>query len=509
MKDDESRLGAAEATSSKNLSQAAQGPQWTQDVERQGAWSRRLVAGEYFCYKAAARSIQISNREAVAIIAHVQIEASVPTYELTELLRTAWIQTRLDLPDLATTAESPGYRQYQVPQSQTDLDAWLDETFIVTDDISGQKPWFECPPSRHAVLYWIPTTCELVLYCSHWRLDGIGSLMVMQHILQLLVEPPKQIPTVGDFGLEPERLSPDLSLAFRTPEDDWPSVDKQGRQRCDALKGVEIDNSFKLTRIPGSESKLPARHQQTRLQFTIEESKQIFQRCCENGYSVTSAIHAAFVLALIITSNVEATTNDINSSFLALKRKSYTYASSGRVNFRPTLPPPCNTSAHASTLYVAIAPMTVPVNICSCSTEIYRETAKQFSISYRSMLEQVRNDPLAAPSMNNMMVHLADDLDGLAVVLALPYITSLGVVNKVLPSEYSSYVDGGSVSIKVKDFSFTSSHLGNSVAGYLFTFNDRLTLEAGYNETSYDKAVIERFLGNVRRIVVENLLSPE
>ena len=456
------------------------GAYWLRSNDDETKWTRKLIAGEYFCYKAAAHSSEVLKREVVSLVTHVQVRVEAwSKTEFVNSIRDAWLRTRYDYPDIATTAEVNGIRTYRTGTSE--VQSWLSSTFLVSNQ-SVQDLRFEAAPRLFAMLYWLPTSSELVLCSSHWRIDGMGSVLLLRHILDQLVLP---LPvSISDFGHEQTRLTPDLFCAFPKSNDRHSAklISQQGEQRCKEISGIEVDKSFILPQINTGGN--PSGHRQIRLQFNASESEEIINACRQQNMSVTAVVHTAYAIAL-------------------LKHNHHShgrYSSSARVQFRPFLQPPYDCpSTNAASMWTAVEAMSIFVN----ATE-FISTAKSFSSFYRNLLSRIRGDGIG-PSLNAMFIYLADDPNGLNVLMALPYLTSLGNVDTVLPSSYSAA--DGSAELSVTDFSFSSTQMGKGVGGFLWTFGGKLTLEVGFNAAYYAESTISSFLDQVRSTLIAELSS--
>ncbi|KAL9616658.1 MAG: hypothetical protein Q9160_008481 [Pyrenula sp. 1 TL-2023] len=461
--------------------------EWLEDTGSKGSWTRKLVGGEKFCYLAAARSVEALKRESVALMAHVQLMSTMTEASLIDSIRTAWLRTRYNHPDIATTADSSGRKVYRSLRNAEEADQWLNETFIVAKEKSIEDIRCEATPASYALLYWFPRSSQLALYSSHWRIDGTGCVQVLNHILSLIVEQSAGSTPCPEPWRVVSKLSPDFFRASGTSLEDRKRIQEQGRQINKALEEVDIDESFSLPRISGSDGQKPSGHLQIRSQFSADESDRIFNSCRQKGFSVTVGIHTAYVLALLSMENPGDSRPAAGPPPI--------YSSAGRICFRQFLPHPYNSpTIFPATMYTAAGSMFVPVTT-------FTDTADRFSSLYQSLLARARNGE--GTSMSAMFAFLADNPNGLGLFMALPYITSLGNLESMLRVEYKS--TDGSRRLRVNDFSFSVAQLGKGVAGMLWTFDGRLTLETGFNQAFYAVETVEAFLEEVKAITLTEL----
>lgn len=461
--------------------------EWQEDAGSKGHWNRKLVGGEKFCYQAVVRSVEAFKREAVALTTCVRLTTTMAEASLRDSIRMAWLQTRHDHPDIATTADSNGRKIFQSLRNAEEATQWLKETFIVAKEKSIKDIVHEAAPANHALLYWFPNSSHIALYSSHWRIDGTGCVQVLNRILSLVAEHPAGSTPYPEPGPVGSKLSPDYFRASGTSLEDRLRIQEQGRQINKALEEVDIDQSFKLPRVPGSDGQKPSGHLQIRSQFSVGESNRIFHSCRQKGFSVTVGIQTTYVLALLAMNKP--------SNSRPTHGPPPIYSSAGRICFRQFLPRPYNSpTMFPATMYTAVGTMSVPVTT-------FTDTAVRFSSAYRSLLVRARNGE--GTSMSAMFTFLADNPNGLALFMALPYITSLGNLESMLPVKYES--GDKSRRLRVNDFSFSVAQLGKGVAGMLWTFDGRLTLEVGFNEAFYAAETVEAFLEEVKRITLTEL----
>ena len=92
---------------------------------------------------------------------------------------------------------------YDVPDS-TALNKWADETFIVAPASATKEELLESfRPSALATLHFLPSKSEIIIHSSHWRIDFVGALSLVQNLFDAIAKPrPVQ------FGDEGRNLAP-------------------------------------------------------------------------------------------------------------------------------------------------------------------------------------------------------------------------------------------------------------------------------------------------------------
>ena len=130
-------------------------------------------------------------------------------FDIVSSLRRAWQVLRLQHPALgATINESDG----EVPRltvALRDIDAWADTTFTVIHDCHSAIELFSSLHSTPtATCYWIPSSSELVIRSSHWRIDGVGMAMLCHDYMTALASTMRHDRQLGSSVFS-ERISAD------------------------------------------------------------------------------------------------------------------------------------------------------------------------------------------------------------------------------------------------------------------------------------------------------------
>ena len=142
------------------------------------------------------------NREHWAVSIFAQFESNASREDTETALRHAWKTMRYDHPSLASIAREE-IKMYEVPD-QVALDAWLDRTFILESASTTKDELLALfRPSALASLHYLPHTSEILIHSSHWRIDLVGAISLLQNLFSA-VDKPRPI----DFGDEAANLSP-------------------------------------------------------------------------------------------------------------------------------------------------------------------------------------------------------------------------------------------------------------------------------------------------------------
>ena len=142
------------------------------------------------------------NREHWAVTIFARFETSASLEETETALRHAWKTMRYDHPSLACIARDET-KSYEIPD-QPALDGWLEKSFIIESTSTTKDDLLAsfCP-SALASLHYLPNTSEILIHTSHWRIDLVGAISLLQNIFSA-VDKPRPI----EFGNEGANLSP-------------------------------------------------------------------------------------------------------------------------------------------------------------------------------------------------------------------------------------------------------------------------------------------------------------
>lgn len=223
----------------------------------------------------------------ITTVTKVRFESSEE--EAVAALKNAWKTIRYDHPELACIVE--GQRKiYQVADDAT-IDQWLAETFIIQSSITSEELLAMPKPTRLALCYFLPQTSEIAIVSSHWRVDGVGSLQLMNNFLRAVAEP-REI----TFGKEGENLSPGIYEALRAP-DGKPSAEAD--KAADDLVSIMTDNypSIGLP-IPPQKSSSAGFTRRIYRYLSVQATASFKAACKARNLSPTAATHAALAQAI-------------------------------------------------------------------------------------------------------------------------------------------------------------------------------------------------------------------
>jgi hypothetical protein len=241
-------------------------------------------------------------------------------------LRDAWKLLRFRHPSIASTpaAESDSL-EYVIP-SETDLERWLQESYLVIDKRSSEDVIAEIKPTQSMTLNFLPDTWEIVIHTSHWRTDGYGAF----HLLNAFFDAVKEVidndglPKVS-WGEEVTRLVPSVESALDLPETATPEITASAIKYASTHTYVKDSVGVPYINEPTTR---PGGTRAVRMQLNTETTQAIKKATNERPFDMYSAIHAA--LAKVNFQYAKSSTS-------ASAKKEQEYASAIRLSLRPHL----------------------------------------------------------------------------------------------------------------------------------------------------------------------------
>ncbi|KAL4861077.1 hypothetical protein BDV12DRAFT_208417 [Aspergillus spectabilis] len=446
---------------------------WTQVSDRR--WERPIDGiEEYFVFIGSVSASHFEGREHFTLFSTIEVAPTIPSDKIEDMLKKAWTQLRYEQPQLAATVNTKTRRKvYEVPD-ETELQAWLAATFIVSKAPNADELYATVRPISKATLYYLPRSSELVFRVHHHIMDGTGILMFWDQYLGAIAAPREDKITFGD---EPSRLAPSFGQALGVHDGPTPGEIDKITQILTAFseRAPGIGLASTVGRAPAGQSR------QKRLLLSPEDTKAIIQVCKERGVTVTSAVHAAFIQAITKTPDP-----NLPSSH---------YVTCIQFNLRRYLPHPFNTPNYAAALYYTPLPFVQDLPSPFWSTadalnKAYTTTFRADPSSVRLIphLDRAMADAVQAPDFQD--VPISHD----------PLPSSLGIIEQYLKREYGSTVSVKDVSVGVDIV------LGPSMF-FISTFRDRLRMDYSFNDGYEDPVGIERFLESVRGVLLEEMLG--
>ncbi|KAI1076709.1 hypothetical protein F5B20DRAFT_555244 [Whalleya microplaca] len=410
------------------------------------------------------------NREhwAVNVVARLQF-GELEEYQLINALRTAWIQNRYHHPFIAATLEGENH-VYVVPDQQ-EIDTWVSESFFVHKSETSQHFMRRAKWAKYSSFHFFPASCEILMRTHHWQIDGMGAIYLLDQYLGIF-STAEHLPTFGD---EWRRLPPGHAEAAPLPTEL-----SEGSQ--DAAQRMAQRNPFSGRTSIGLEMtpREPGGTRCSTLVFDCMTLEAIVKACREAGFSVTSAIHAAMIVATQeMATNSHPATNFTSVAFY--DHRAYLQSPYNDPRAWPMccwmlgLPfslPRADFITHAKALQKIYK---LPLALDRCAE------LKYYDIYVEKLVEALGQPP---PSD--------------APPLTQPQLSSLGVIDGKVQHSYS-----GNQPVSVDHVEPYLDQMTTPFLVFQWSWRGRLFINVCSNENYYESEYVEKYLATVK----ENLLA--
>ncbi|KAM5344425.1 hypothetical protein ACJ41O_012961 [Fusarium nematophilum] len=464
--------------------------------------TRQLNTLEVF-YKVLADNIVAGDREnwAISLALRLQFPPSIEDPIL--YVRRTWLLLRRLHPHLAaevSTSESGD--AHSVTIADLDADKWLAETFTdhSQDGIQNSTALlstFRRTPT--ATCHWLPASQEVHIRCSHWRIDGVGSMMLGHSFMTALV-------SVLRLGLDADLESYESSVAHGsltpsiedllgscTDEEKTPASLREGAGQliADFAKGVP---SIGLPTRKGSESAAPGATSREKVTLDEATTASVTAACNKRGFSVSSAVHAALI--------------SVTASY-PQHPMAKSYAAFFPTDTRRYFPSPWNSPEFAVGTFCSA----LPICITDVGNKDFDTVVRELSVVYsRDLTRAVVKPDGEALSMFDMIAPFARRCVQAVCTPAPPEfppaqnpdMSNLGVAEKHIEREYA-FGESSEDKIEVASIWVGVEVLLRWIQTYVWTFRDQLTVEACYNQSFYEREFILEVLDKVKAALLAGL----
>lgn len=412
------------------------------------------------------------NREHGSVYAICRIRATCPpgraSIGLGEMLRQAWTRLRFDFPGL-TVFEDGGRKMYFEPTA-ANIKTWAGDTFWIEKEAESARYVVTALHLRKLpCLVFVARSSEVLFHCSHWRIDALGTCMVLDRLFEILAELSKATPGSLEppcWDLEYEHLSPSLEDAYGSAKGSTPSIEAKAEE----VRQRNFEKSYPSAGLPyqGDESTTPGNSRCKTVAFGKEVSDQLVRACKTHGFTVTAAVHAACAASVL---NCVADTS------------CGSYSTVVSANLRPLLPGAASTP--------------------TCGTYVTGIThtlrrGDDFGSWCRQLTDGYRGDwdpPTYMDALRSIYHVHGKALADLAALGARPPASNVTVSSLGLLDDIYLHADHGL--IKVETFHLGSAIMGRQPTLYIWTFQGCLTLSVDYNEAYYSEQQIATLLENI------------
>ncbi|KAJ5689395.1 hypothetical protein N7462_003787 [Penicillium macrosclerotiorum] len=448
----------------------------------QGRYERDFDTLEQFWIANAAVGAHI-NRQSYLLSCTVRLNPFPTAVEV----QNSWKALRKEHPQIAAIADERNSRlTYNVP-SPAELEAWVQRTFIVEDDGSSASGLYEnLPPTSALELHYLPGTSELLFRTPHWRIDGHGLLHLQNSLLRIIAEGPPR--TVCLDGSEAAHLVISQDEACSAPSKVTPSI----TAAADAELSTIFDGqpSLTLPTQPNIIAKAPGRLVS---KISTETTQCLLSACKARGISVTTAAHAALIVAMVpyTQHNFDPATRGQGGGQLT---------GFNTISLRKYLPPPWNGPDAAVSVYHIGIPYTLDLG----ETNTFESIAAVLGSLYKRNFGE--EDP------RNIFAFLSEYLRKILTLFLMPApdplkeaaqadISSLGVLNDYLLCRH----EGKNMTIEVEDWWISQEVIDRVLRTNIWTLNGRLAFSINWNMAFYEENFVTRFLHEWESIFLREL----
>ena len=411
------------------------------------------------------------NRENGAVRAYAKFSRDPSGGNAEAALKHAWKTVRYLQPQIAATLQGETI-VYEVPQA-ADLESWMAKTFLIETMLSVDELLASPRRSSLPTLHYLPKTSEVLICASHWRIDAIGATALMNLLFRSFAKPPHT-----SFGDEGKNLLPGRDEAARL----FQTVSQESE---DAATSLLMEYT---TNIPGLGLPVELVNEMSGAICRIESrlspatTKSVISACKARDLSVTTAVHAALIVALQLLSTDKASAER--------------YTSWGTFNYRPHVDPDYTDPArHPVSVMLCSLPITLP-------TSDFHENASSLKPFYKQLDNPFNSAALhamLAPYTRKCAALINQPLPRGIPQSTEPLVNSIGILDRYLDGKY------GQGAVEIVDFWLGGVVLTRQPQFYVWTWQGRMNLSICYNEQYYTAAFVRSFIESVEGVLLREL----
>ncbi|KAK0648490.1 hypothetical protein B0T16DRAFT_435788 [Cercophora newfieldiana] len=406
-------------------------------------------------------------------------------YDLVPRLRNAWLQVRQQYPTIAAE-NRPECKVYTSPSSPAELEAWLDETFIVAPGKTWQDLYRDMVKTKYMTLYFCPEASQLFVQGEHHSLDGRGAVTLIERFFGALAAPASPHDLWRTDGSEVSRLPP------RTEDLIPMDTATPGRAEQHAMELLEPMNTVSSPIFLPVPDPLPAPTMQNSthtLKSNPKITAGISAACKAQRLSVTAAWHAAVIL---VTQSIQSKASSPSSSPTTEPTHAGTqFACFGNFDLRRYFPSSVSSSdTHNISNHHTILPIVIStLNPDDNTPKPFLAIAKELDTFYKTDLPA--SDAEVFPALPFMIRSLIPGLTAPVLQGSTPALSSLGVVDRMISGRYAGENTKGTW--EVQDLWFGNTVLGPWLECFMWAWRGELVVSACYNGAFYGEGEVRGF----------------
>ncbi|KAL7925843.1 hypothetical protein ACQKWADRAFT_283192 [Trichoderma austrokoningii] len=372
-----------------------------------------------------------------------------------------------------------------------DADDWVSKTFLTASESSASDVFRGMLSNNTPTCHWLPASQEILIRSAHWRIDGMGLLMLVNSFLSSLA-------SVLRNGLNCDLDSFDglvgSGLLTRSLDDvadayiDEDSTPENVKAAADGLVSEFLQgvSSIGLPTLPDSETVPPGDTAREALRINAPTTAAIVAACRGRNISVNSAVHAAVV-------RVTAT--------YPQHPMAKHFAAFFPVDMRRHLPKPYDGPDYAVGAFSSGLPICVRDAIGSNGPKSFEEIVQQLASVYATDLARFTTDDNGNPV--SMIKVVAPYVRRTTKLFSAPHppelpqtqnpdVSSIGKVEAYVRRSY-----GGDEGFEVADVWLGTQILSRSVQCHVWSFRDEMNIAACFNVSFYEAEFVKEFLEKV------------
>jgi hypothetical protein len=463
-------------------------PSWTEIAP--GIWRKELEGAEKV-YRDMSLAFQASGKEQWRLYCQCKVRfgESFVAFDAAKALEASWKRLRFEFPGLSLVPDGSS-KLYKTPRSVRDVNDWVSKTFIIEYDQDSESI-IQAAAGPHDLprLHYFPKSSKLLFLSSHWRIDGLGTCMLLDRFFEIVaMYQPSCVDSSIEWGNEWKNLSPSLEDACGSlePAKCTPDKDRYVREAIEthhrvAVQGIGLP-------YKGSAETGPMNSCRQALVLSQALTGALVAACKAHGISVTAALHAALSETAFTLALPEDAAKDYSTVLSA--------------NLRNHLPQPYNGRAHACATYVT--GLTPVVQRDSTFMERASELTLYYKTWYSDML--VKTLRLKYLYHGQKLFAKGPTATDKATTTRLPSgitLSSLGVIDKYLRGKYFGL--NGNMAVEIENFHFGVSLVTRQMILYPWTFKGQLSLSINYNEAYHEGERVLEILRSIVTVLGENL----
>ncbi|CAF9923555.1 hypothetical protein IMSHALPRED_005961 [Imshaugia aleurites] len=435
-----------------------------------GHFERPLDSIELFL-KSAGEKGATYNKDNWTVRAYAKFSGGRSADDTKAALKHAWKTLRYLQPQIAASLHGDSIH-YDVPQPAI-LESWMIKTFLVETVLTIDELLASPRRSSLPTLHYLPKTSEILFCSSHWRIDAIGATSLVNLLFRSLAEP-----SPISFGDEGKNLSSGRDEAARIPQD-------VSQEDDDAATSLLMEYT---TNLPSLGLPIQLVNEITSISSRVKSilprtaTFSVVAACKRKGIDVTSAVHAALIVAL----------QELNSDLSSAER----YTSWGIFNYRPFIDPGyTNPAAHS----VAVMQCSLPISFIASDFQENTFSLQSFYSQLHNPFNSAALHGMLAPYTRKCAAMMNQPLPRGMPQPTEPLVHGLGVLDRYLEGKY------GQDAVEITDFWLGGIVLTRQPLFYVWTWQGKMTLSMCYNEQYYTVGFMISFIERVVGVLLEEL----